>query len=195
MRPFLWPHLTLCPRKQEPFKVTSEFGKKNQGWSHIWSLRRTVSWDHVAWMQDWTQLRVLCAVCLVTQLDPALCDPVDYIPPGSSVHGDSPGKSIGVGCHALLQGIFPTQGSNPGLPRWGQIPYHLSLQGRPRITGVGSLPLLQGNFLTQEPNQALLHCRGILSQLSSQGSVRVLQNLLRFGRWVWSSPVLLFFAN
>ena len=28
---------------------------------------------------------------------------------------DSPGKNTGVGCHALLQGIFPTQGSNPGL--------------------------------------------------------------------------------
>ena len=31
-------------------------------------------------------------------------------PPGSSVHGDSPGKNTGVGCHALLQGIFPAQG-------------------------------------------------------------------------------------
>ena len=31
---------------------------------------------------------------------------------GSSVHGDSPGKNTGVGCHTLLQGIFPTQGSN-----------------------------------------------------------------------------------
>ena len=36
--------------------------------------------------------------------------------PGSSVHGDSPGKNTGVGCHALLQGIFPTQGSNPRSP-------------------------------------------------------------------------------
>ena len=35
---------------------------------------------------------------------------------GSSVHGDSPGKNTGVGCHTLvLQGIFQTQGSNPGL--------------------------------------------------------------------------------
>ena len=32
--------------------------------------------------------------------------------PGSPVHGDSPGKNTGMGCHALLQGIFPTQGSN-----------------------------------------------------------------------------------
>ena len=35
--------------------------------------------------------------------------------PGSSVHGDSPGKNAGAGCHALLQGIFPTQGSDPHL--------------------------------------------------------------------------------
>ena len=35
-----------------------------------------------------------------------------YSPPGSSVHGDSPGKNAGVGSHALLQGIFPIQGSN-----------------------------------------------------------------------------------
>ena len=33
----------------------------------------------------------------------------------SSAHGDTPGKNTGVGCHTLLQGIFPTQGSNPGL--------------------------------------------------------------------------------
>ena len=46
-----------------------------------------------------------------------------HSPPGSSVHGDSPGKNTGVGSHALLQGIFPTQGSNPGLPNCRQILY------------------------------------------------------------------------
>ena len=40
------------------------------------------------------------------------CDSMDRSPPGSSVHGDSPGKNTGVGCHDLLQGIFPTQGLN-----------------------------------------------------------------------------------
>ena len=39
----------------------------------------------------------------------------------------------GVGCHALLQGIFPTQGSNPGLLHCRQILYHLSHQVSPRI--------------------------------------------------------------
>ena len=40
---------------------------------------------------------------------------MDCCLPGSSVHGDSPGKNTGVDCHALLQGIFLTQGSNPDL--------------------------------------------------------------------------------
>ena len=40
--------------------------------------------------------------------------PMDCSPPGSPVHGDSLGKNAGVGCHALLQGIFLTQGLNPG---------------------------------------------------------------------------------
>ena len=61
------------------------------------------------------------------------CHPVNCSPPGSSVHGDSPGKKTGVGCHALLQGIFPNQGLNPGLPHCRRILYHLSHEGSPRI--------------------------------------------------------------
>ena len=41
---------------------------------------------------------------------------------------DSPGKNTRVGSHSLLQGIFSTQGSNPGLPHCKQILYHLSHQ-------------------------------------------------------------------
>ena len=41
-----------------------------------------------------------------------LCDPMNCSLPGSFVHGDSPGKNTGVGCHAFLQRIFLTQGSN-----------------------------------------------------------------------------------
>ena len=44
-----------------------------------------------------------------------LCDPMDCILPGSSIHGDFLGKNTGVGCHFLLQGIFKTQGLNPHL--------------------------------------------------------------------------------
>ena len=59
--------------------------------------------------------------------------PMDYSPQGSSIHGDSPGKNTGVGFHALLQGIFPSQGSNWTLLLCRQIFSHLSHQGGPRI--------------------------------------------------------------
>ena len=72
-------------------------------------------------------------LCLVVQSCPTLCDPMVCSLPGSSVHEDSPGKHTRVGCHVLLQGIFPTQGSNPGLPHCRQLLYHLSHQGSPRI--------------------------------------------------------------
>ena len=49
---------------------------------------------------------------------------MDYSPTGSSVHEDSPGKNTGVGSHAFLQRIFPTQELNPGRR---QILYPLSL--------------------------------------------------------------------
>ena len=62
----------------------------------------------------------------VAQSRPTLSDPMDCSPPGSSGHGDSPSKNTGVGCHALLQGIFPTQGSNPGLQHCRRILYLLS---------------------------------------------------------------------
>ena len=47
------------------------------------------------------------------QLCPTLRNPMDFSPPGFSVHGIL--QNTGVGCHFLFQGIFSTQGSNPGL--------------------------------------------------------------------------------
>ena len=41
---------------------------------------------------------------------------MDCSPPGSSVHGDSPGQNTGVGCHALLQGDLPNPGMEPQSP-------------------------------------------------------------------------------
>ena len=82
--------------------------------------------------------------CLVTQSCLTLCDPMDCSPPGSSVHGDSPGKNTGVGCHALLQGIFPAQGSNPGLQHCRQILSCLRHQGSPRILEWVAYPFSRG---------------------------------------------------
>ena len=72
-------------------------------------------------------------VCLIAQLCLTLCDPKDCSPWVSSVCGDSPGKNIGGGCRALLQGISPTQGSNPGILHLRWIFDHLSHQGSPLV--------------------------------------------------------------
>ena len=98
---------------------------------------------------------VCLTLCLVAQLCLTLCDPMDYSTPGSSVHGDSPGKNTGVGCHALLQGILPTQELNPGLPHCRQILYQLSHQGTPRILAQKSK--LFFNFM-QQRNFAFTSC-------------------------------------
>ena len=71
-------------------------------------------------------------VCLVIHSCLTLCDPMNCSPPGSSVHGDSPERNIGVSCHALLPQIIPTQGLNLGLLHCRQILYHLSHQGSPK---------------------------------------------------------------
>ena len=70
-------------------------------------------------------------MCSVAQLCATLCNSKDHSLPGTSVHSDSPGKNTVVGCHALLKGIFPTQGSNPGLPHCGRFLYYLSHEGNP----------------------------------------------------------------
>ena len=84
--------------------------------------------------RDWTQVSYTAGRFLltespgkpkVTQSCLTVCDPMGYSPPGASIHRNSPGKNTGVCCYAL-QGIFPTQGLNPGLPYCRWILYHLS---------------------------------------------------------------------
>ena len=96
-----------------------------------------------------------CCVCLVTQSCP-ICDPKDCSLPGSSVHGDSPGKNIGVGCHALLQGIFVTQGLNPRLLHCRGSLHYLSHQGSPRILDWVAYPFSRGHFRPR--NQTRVSC-------------------------------------
>ena len=56
---------------------------------------------------------------------------MDCTPPGSSVCGDSPSKNTGVGCHALLQGIFSTLRWNLGLLHWQADSLQVELPGKP----------------------------------------------------------------
>ena len=82
-------------------------------------------------------MNMTCALCLVAQLRPALCNPMDCSLPGYCLHGIFQAKVVEWVTIPLLQGIFPTQGLNPSLPycrqNCRQILYHLSHQGSPRI--------------------------------------------------------------
>ena len=71
-------------------------------------------------------LQCVCVSCSVISdsLQPHELQPARLLHPW-----ESPSKSTGVGCQFLLQGIFPTQGSNLGCPHCKQILYHLSYQG------------------------------------------------------------------
>ena len=64
----------------------------------------------------------------IAQLCPTLCNPHGLYNPWNS-----PGKNTGVGRLSLLQGIFPTQGSNPGLQHCRQILYQLSHKESPEV--------------------------------------------------------------
>ena len=106
---------------------------------------------------------------LVTQSCPTLCNPMDFSPPGSSVHGILQAR--------ILEWIVIPFSRGSSWPRdRTQVScitdgfYQLSYQGRSKNTEVVSLSLLQRIFLIQESNQGLLHCRWIIYQLSYQGS-------------------------
>ena len=139
------PKLTSSTTSQRPpVLTTSNCSSGNYLYTHI-----TIS--------------ITTSLGLVNQSCPTHCDPMLLCP------WDSPGKNTGVGCHALLQGIFQPrdQTQSPTL----QADSLLSQPpGKPKNMGVGSLPLLQGIFPTQEFNWGLLHGRRILYQLSYQGS-------------------------
>ena len=73
----------------------------------------------------------------VTAFNATECESRSVVSDSLRPHGlspwNSPGQKTGVGSRSLLQGIFLTQGSNPGLPHCRQILYQLSQKGSPRI--------------------------------------------------------------
>ena len=82
---------------------------------------------------------------------------------------NSPGKSTGVGSLSILQGIFPNQGSNPGVPHCRLILNQLSHKGSPRIPEWVAYPF---SSRSSQPRNQLgsPFCRWILYQLRYQGS-------------------------
>ena len=93
-----------------------------------------------------------------------LCDPMDH-----TVHGILQAR---VGSPSLLQGIFPTQGSNPDLPHCRQILYRLSHQGSPGIYPEKTLsPKDTGSPMVTQHHTQPNRCSG--SNLSVRGQRKI----------------------
>ena len=96
---------------------------------HIWKAPRTI------WVSAFLIYKIACGCAKSLQSCLTLCDPRDPMDPSRLLcPWESPGKNTGVNCHALLQGIFPAQGSNPGLLRlllWQVGPLPLAPPGKP----------------------------------------------------------------
>ena len=99
----------------------------------------------------WFTTTVLLCVCAKSlQSCSTLCDPMNYSLPGSSVHGDSLGKNTDMGCHALLQKIFPTQGPNPHLLcflHWQASSLPLAPPVKPKTFLLKTLNITTGNHM------------------------------------------------
>ena len=78
---------------------------------------------------------------------------------------NSPDQNTGVGSHSLLQGIFPAQGSNPGLPHCGWILYQLSHEGTPKILEWVAYPFSSGS---SRPRNRTLQAKSLPTELSGK---------------------------
>ena len=117
--------------------------------------------------------------CAWSLSHPWLCVPMDCRPPGFSVHEESPGKNTGVGCRLLFQGIFPTQGLNPGLPRCRQILYRLSLQGSPRILEWAAYAFSEGFSWPRNRTWASCIAGGFFASWATREAQEITQHLMK----------------
>ena len=96
-------------------------------------------------------LNFCCPLLLLPSIFPSIC------------LFQCPGKNTGVGCHFLLQGVFLTQESNPGLLHCRQVLYQLSYNGRPSSTWTSSKSITEeGNTVSHIPGPWIrTHCNTI----------------------------------
>ena len=107
---------------------------------------------------------------------------------------DSPGKNTGVGCHSLLQGTFPTQGSNPFLLHGRQILYrlsHLPCPNRNKVNVILNHAAVHGgakswiglsDWTTATDNVIFFRFSANLIHVSQKSMVRVV-NKIKTGSW------------
>ena len=104
--------------------------KNTTTFERLRTIRKKIMWNILLIIFSW-----LCDVKVVLSC-PTLCNPMDWT---------SPGQNTGVDSLSFLQGIFPTQGLNSGLPHFRQILYQLSHKGSPRILEWVAYPFSSGS--------------------------------------------------
>ena len=112
---------------------------------------------------------------------------------------NSPGQNTGVGSLSLLQGIFPTQGSNPSLPHCRQILYQLRHKGSPRTLEWVAYPFSRGSSRPTniEPGSPALQADSLPTELSTEEETEAQKDYVTFpsslvAELKWQLPVLFF---
>ena len=143
------------------------------------SIKSALTWEksnHT--LKKWSQS---CSVLSI------LCDPIDYI----YSPWNSPGQKTIVGSLSLLQGIFPTQGSNPGLLHCRQILYQLSHKGHPHSQEMSSFfsdtKALKEIFYYVLVAPCMSRCSSLLQPGKSSGSI---WELLKVKNFMTQDPTL-----
>ena len=118
-----------------------------------------------------------CLWCAVlSHLCPTLGDSMDCSPPGSSVHGDYPGKNTRVGCHALLQGSSQPRDLTQVSCITG-ILYHLSHQGSPRKREWVTYPFSRGSSQAKNQNRVSCFARGFFTSWATSEALIIVYPL------------------
>ena len=144
---------------------------------------KTLFWENLTFSKCYSA--VLSHSVLFNSLGPQGLQPSRLLCPW-----DFPGKNTGVGCQALLQGIFPTQGSNPGLLHCKWILYQLSYQGSPDI-GISSVQSLSRVWLFVTPwTEAHQASLSITNSRSPPKPISI-ESVMPWNHLILSCPLLL----
>ena len=144
---WVFPPLTERLEENQPWALPGDNGMSDVAWNvekkiililNAWDLELTYRHD-VMWKSLSCVWLFATTWTVAHQASLSIEPGIHYSP------WDSPGQNTGVGSLSLLQGIFPTQGSNPNLPHLRQILYQLTHKGSPRVLAWVAYPFSSGS--------------------------------------------------
>ena len=134
---------------------------RKAGMREVNGCRRVIHESPSDFLVEAMTFRSMCELSCFSRVQ--LCDPMDCSPPGCSVHEDSPVKNTGVGCGALFQEIFPTQGSS-----------------QPRVlTCISCVSCIAGRFFTHWATWVILSHVGHLGWIFQMEALSIIQRPCR----------------